>query len=116
MPRLTQATGTSGSNGTGHRLRVARLEPVPSNHLDWSDLQEEPEALGRLETWKLVSRFDVLLSHLPKWELQSDRCCRSWFCSIREQRRAIGRLFRISARRTLTTHPAVASHPEGRAK
>jgi hypothetical protein len=41
---------------------------------------------------ELMSRLGVLLGHLLKWELQPDRRSRSWFCGIREQRRAINRL------------------------
>ena len=48
-----------------------------------SDLQEYRE---------LVSRLAVLLGHLLQWELQPERRSRSWFLSVREQRRAIGRL------------------------
>jgi hypothetical protein len=55
-------------------------------------LREELEALGRQEYRELVSRLGVLLGHLLKWDLQPDRRSRSWFCRIREQRRAIQRL------------------------
>ena len=63
-----------------------------SSQLDWTALEEELQALGRQEVRELVSRLAVLLGHLLKWELQPERRSRSWFLSIREQRRAIGRL------------------------
>ena len=63
-----------------------------SSQLDWDGLQEELEALGRQEYRELVSRLAVLLGHLLKWQYQPDRRTRSWFLSIREQRRAITRL------------------------
>lgn len=62
------------------------------SRLDWDWLQEELEALGRQEYRELVSRLAVLLGHLLKWQLQPHRRSRSWFLSIREQRRAIARL------------------------
>ncbi len=61
------------------------------SELDWQHLQEEIEALGRQELRELVSRLTVLIGHLLKWELQSEKRSRSWFLTIREQRRAIRR-------------------------
>lgn len=68
------------------------LEARDSTQLDWEGLKEELEALGRQEYRELVSRLGVLLGHLLKWELQPERRSRSWFLSVREQRRAIRRL------------------------
>jgi len=59
--------------------------------LDWQNLQEEIQALGRQEYRELVSHLTVLLGHLLKWQYQADRRSRSWFLTIREQRRAINR-------------------------
>ena len=50
------------------------------------------EVLDAMPKCKLVSRLGVLLGHLLKWELQPERRSRSWFLSVREQRRAITRL------------------------
>lgn len=74
--------------------QCAALRDHDSSRLDWAGLEEELEALGRQEYRELVSGLGVLLGHLLKWELQSCRRSRSWFCSIREQRRAIGRLLK----------------------
>ena len=74
--------------------QCAALRDHDSSRLDWAGLREELEALGRQEYRELVSRLGVLLGHLLKWELQPDRRSRSWFCSIREQRRAIERLLK----------------------
>jgi hypothetical protein len=70
--------------------QCAALRDHDSSRLDWSGLQEELEALGRQEYRDLV----CLLGHLLKWELQPDRRSRSWFSSIRDQRRAIERLLK----------------------
>ncbi|MCH4905721.1 DUF29 family protein [Cylindrospermopsis raciborskii CHAB3438] len=63
------------------------------SQLDWENLQTELEGLGRQEYRELVSRLTVLLGHLLKWEYQPENRCRSWFLTIREQRRAIHRHF-----------------------
>ena len=72
--------------------QCAALRDHDSSRLDWDWLSEELEALGRQEYRELVSRLGVLLGHLLKWQLQPERRSRSWFLSVREQRRAIGRL------------------------
>ncbi len=61
------------------------------SELDWQNLQEEIKALGRQEYRELVSRLTVLLGHLLKWQYQPNLRSRSWFLTIREQRRAINR-------------------------
>jgi hypothetical protein len=60
--------------------------------LDISNLVEEIESLGRQEQQELENRLGVLLGHLLKWEFQADKRSRSWFATIREQRRRILRL------------------------
>lgn len=72
--------------------QCAALQQRDSERLDWEGLQEEVAALGRQEYRELVSRLGVLLGHLLKWQLQPERRSRSWFLSVREQRRAITRL------------------------
>jgi hypothetical protein len=59
--------------------------------LDWHNLREEIDSLGRQEYRELVSRLTVLLGNLLKWEYQPEQRSRSWFLTIREQRRAITR-------------------------
>ena len=60
--------------------------------LDITNLVEEIESLGRQERQELENRLGVLLAHLLKWEFQPDKRSRSWFATIREQRRRILRL------------------------
>jgi hypothetical protein len=62
--------------------------------LDWQHLQEEIQSLGRQEYRELISRLGVLIGHLLKWEYQPEQRSRSWFLTIREQRRAIQRHLR----------------------
>ena len=72
--------------------QCAALQERDSARLDWEGLQEDVAALGRQEYRELVSRLGVLLRHLLQWQLQPERRSRSWFLSVREQRRAIARL------------------------
>jgi hypothetical protein len=81
--------------------QCAALRAHDSSRLDWDALQEELAALGRQECRELVSRLGVLLGHLLKWKLHPERRTRSWFLSVREQRRAIARL--------LEQNPSLAS-------
>jgi hypothetical protein len=71
--------------------QVQALADRQISELDWQNLQEELQALGRQEYRELVSRLSVLLGHLLKWQYQPENRSRSWFLTIREQRRAINR-------------------------
>ncbi len=54
--------------------------------IDIQHLAEEIEDMGHAEKRELESRLEVLLMHLLKWQFQSDRRCRSWQLTIKEQR------------------------------
>ena len=62
-------------------LREGRFEP-----LDWENVAEEIESLGREQFNKLSSAFRVLLVHMLKWDHQPDPRSRSWALSIETQR------------------------------
>jgi len=57
--------------------------------LDILNLMEEIESLGKQERQELRNRLGVLLGHLLKWEFQPNYRSRSWFATIREQRRRV---------------------------
>jgi Domain of unknown function DUF29 len=57
--------------------------------IDWENLIEEIEAMGRSERRRLKSNLIVLVLHLLKWQHQSDRRSGSWKGSIVEHRRRI---------------------------
>jgi hypothetical protein len=54
--------------------------------IDAPNLIEELEAMARRERRELISRLTILLSHLLKWQVQSDLRSRSWHSTIRTQR------------------------------
>ncbi|MDX2244508.1 MAG: DUF29 domain-containing protein [Leptolyngbyaceae cyanobacterium bins.302] len=64
------------------------------NRLDIPNLVEEIESLGKQEKQELSNRLGVLLGHLLKWEFQSASRSKSWFATIREQRRQILKLLK----------------------
>jgi hypothetical protein len=66
--------------------------------LDYGNLAEELEALGKRDRRELEHRLEVLLMHLLKWRYQPERRerSRSWRSTIREQRRRLTRLLQDS--------------------
>ena len=67
---------------TAQLLRNKRM-----NELDFDNIIEEMEALGRSEKHELINRLSVLLSHLLKWQYQPTMRGHSWVYSIKEQRK-----------------------------
>ncbi|MCG9886474.1 MAG: DUF29 domain-containing protein [Cyanobacteria bacterium] len=62
--------------------------------LDWENLAEEIESMGRQERRELVNRLAVLLGHLLKWRYQPELRGKSWRTTIQEQRRQVARLMK----------------------
>jgi len=57
--------------------------------IDFDNLIEEIESMGRSEKRELESRFEVLLMHLLKWHYQPGFRGTSWQVTIKEQRSRI---------------------------
>ena len=74
------------------------------NELDWENLLEEVEGLGKQQRSELRSHLIILLVHLLKWRIQPERRGRSWALSITEQRR--------EAERVLTENPSLKPEVE----
>ena len=75
-----------------HAWAMDQAEAIRSrslNELDWDNLAEEVESLGKQQRAELRNRYEVLLMHLLKWMAQPDRRSRSWDLTIREQRTRI---------------------------
>jgi hypothetical protein len=64
------------------------------SELDIENLIEEIESMGRSENRQLRNRLTLLLTHLLKWSFQTDRQCRSWQNTIREQRKQVKNLLK----------------------
>lgn len=70
-------------------LRARQLD-----RLDYDNLIEEIESMGKQQQAELVSRLAVLLAHLLKWQHQSATRSvhgRSWQLTVKEQRRQVER-------------------------
>lgn len=59
--------------------------------VDWENLAEEAEDLGRQHYDALESALRLLLVHLMKWDAQPMFRSRSWLATIREQHRQFER-------------------------
>ena len=62
-------------------LRAGRLSEADIEHI-----AEEIESMGKTEKRELVSRLEVLLMHLLKWQFQPERRGKSWTNTVRVQR------------------------------
>lgn len=67
--------------GTAELIRERRF-----HDLDFENLIEEIESMGRSERHQLTNRLSLLIAHLLKWQLQPDFRGRSWHGTIKEQR------------------------------
>jgi hypothetical protein len=65
---------------------VKQLRERDLTNLDWDNLIEEVESLGKQEKRELVNRLIVLLMHLLKWEYQPEKRSKSWLVTIKIQR------------------------------
>ena len=65
-------------------------------NVDWDNLIEEIEDMGRSERRSLESNLIVVLLHLLKWQYQPERRSGSWEASIIEHRRRIKKALKES--------------------
>ena len=65
-------------------------------NVDWDNLIEEIEDVGRNERRSLESNLIVVLLHLLKWQYQPERRSGSWEGSIIEHRRRIKKALKES--------------------
>jgi hypothetical protein len=72
------------ANEQASLLRAGRLAEADIAHI-----AEEIESMGKTEKRELVSRLEVLLLHLLKWEFQPGLRGASWEASIKVQRNAL---------------------------
>jgi hypothetical protein len=72
--------------------QAAALRKARPNSVDWENLAEELDAMGRAERRALASQLERLMAHLLKWQYQPDRRSKSWQRSICDSRTQIDRL------------------------
>jgi hypothetical protein len=56
------------------------------DQVDWENVIEEIESLGKSDQRELKSRLEVLLMHILKWQYQPSMRTGSWTGTINEQR------------------------------
>ncbi|MBF2049766.1 MAG: DUF29 domain-containing protein [Leptolyngbya sp. IPPAS B-1204] len=71
------------------QVQAKLLQAGAWEQLDIPNLVEEIESLGKQQRQELRNRLGVLLGHLLKWQFQAEARSKSWFATIREQRREI---------------------------
>ncbi|SKB13026.1 conserved hypothetical protein [Planktothrix sp. PCC 11201] len=72
--------------------QVQLLKTGQLNQIDWQNIAEEIEDMGRSEQRQLESRLEVLIMHLLKWQFQPNLRSRSWQLTIKEQRLRLEKL------------------------
>ena len=68
-----------------HDWALAQADAIrrrSANEIDWNNLAEEVESLGRSQRSSLRSHLTILAAHLLKWERQPERRSHSWRLSI----------------------------------
>jgi hypothetical protein len=78
--------------------QAALLRAKEWRELDYGNLAEELEALGKRDRRESEHRLEILVMHLLEWRYQPERRERSrgWRSTIREQRRRLARLLQDS--------------------
>ena len=66
--------------------QAEKLRDRRHNEIDWENLAEEIDSVGRSQKSELRNRLRVLLHHLLKWQYQPEFRCHSWQSTIGEQR------------------------------
>src|SRR4029079_6001266 len=59
-----------------------RLREIRPTRIDWQNVAEEIEGLGRSQRSEIRSRLFVALAHLLKWAHQPDKRNNSWRAAI----------------------------------
>lgn len=86
------------------QAQADKLRARSMNAIDWDNLAEEIESVGRSEKNEIRNRLIVLLQHLLKWEFQAERRGNSWLTTIGEQRTHINGVIETSP--SLWRYPA----------
>ncbi|MGF1480850.1 MAG: DUF29 domain-containing protein [Cyanophyceae cyanobacterium] len=73
-----------------------QLQDREFDDVDWENLIEELEALGRNDKRAVVSNARIVILHLLKWAYEPQRRSRSWLSSIGEHRNRLAELFEES--------------------
>ena len=84
---------------TQQQAKLLRNQEI--EQIDWQNIAEEIEDMGRSEKRQLESRLEILIMHLLKWQFQPNLRSRIWKLTIKEQRLRLAKL--------LTENPSLKS-------
>src|SRR4051812_21961799 len=87
------------SQEQGQALRAKRVSEV-----DWENVAEEIETLGRSDKRSIEANLAVVLLHLLKWQYQSDQRKGGWKSSILEHR--------VRLLKLIAESPSLRSYPD----
>jgi len=68
---------------------LKKIQDKRWEEMDWDNLWEEIDDMGKSQKQRLISNLRILLMHLLKWEFQADKRTNSWKYTIIEHRRRI---------------------------
>jgi hypothetical protein len=77
-----------------------------NNEIDWENVAEEIESLGKSDKREIRNRLAVICAHLLKWRYQPDTRSNSWRASVAQARDEIAALIEDS--------PSLKDYPAGR--
>ncbi len=95
-----------------HKWLLAQADAIrrrSANELDWENLAEEVESLGRSEGRSLDSHLGLIISHLLKWEHQPIRRGWSWKRTVMNNRSVVPLILRNSPSLKATLEEAFLS-------
>jgi hypothetical protein len=69
-------------------FQAALIRERQAEFLDWDNIAEEIESMGRSEWKSLRSNLMQVILHMMKWDVQPERNGRSWLISINNHRDA----------------------------
>jgi hypothetical protein len=85
------------------REQAEKLRARAHNEIDWENVAEEIDSVGRSQKKEIRQPLAVLLHHLLKWEYQPKLRSHSWESTISEQRGSL--------QETLKDSPSLAGFP-----
>jgi hypothetical protein len=78
------------------QAQAALLREEKTSDLDYANLAEEIESLGRWDKHELEERLETVLRHLLTWWSKPEERCGQWASQILGERHAMARLLRDS--------------------
>ncbi|MGL5803926.1 MAG: DUF29 domain-containing protein [Xenococcaceae cyanobacterium] len=68
---------------------LSKIKEKKLDEMDWHNLWEEIDDMGKSQKQRLISNLRILLIHLLKWEFQPEKRTNSWKYTIIEHRRRL---------------------------